>query len=121
MLNAQLQDASGTVSNASLEVKISSPLCAAVSCLPAADVFCPKEDSLRIECGLSRKGSVKVEIASAGEPDKVLRTLEGKAKDTVPVTLKWDGKDRKHGKSPGPQGHCLCHPVRLPCSRSGCL
>ena len=96
MLNAQLQDASGTVSNASLEVKISSPLCAAVSCLPAADVFCPKEDSLRIECGLSRKGSVKVEIASAGEPDKVLRTLEGKAKDTVPVTLKWDGKDRKH-------------------------
>ena len=36
------------------------------------------------------------EIASAGEQGNVLRTLEGKAKDTVPVVLKWDGKDRKH-------------------------
>ena len=95
-LTARLQDASGEVSEAILQVKVSPPLCAAVSCLPAADVFCPEKESLRIECGLSRKGSVKVDISSAAEPDKILRTLEGKAKDTVPVTLKWDGKDRKH-------------------------
>ena len=95
-LNARLEDVSGTVSEASLQIRVSSPLCAAVSCLPAADVFCPSEDALRVECGLSRKGTVKLEISSANEPDKVLRTLEGKAKDTVPVTLKWDGKNQKH-------------------------
>lgn len=94
-LSACLQDASGAVAETSVEVKVAQPLCAAVSCLPEADVFCPKEDALRVECGLSRKGGVRLEIASAEEPDKVLRTLEGKAKDTVPVTLKWDGKDRK--------------------------
>ena len=95
-MNALLRDSAGSVSETSLEFRVSAPLCAAVSCLPATDVFCPKDDVLRIECGLSRKGSVKLEVASAGAPDKVLRTLEGKAKDTVPVTLKWDGKDRKH-------------------------
>ena len=95
-LTARLQDAAGAVSEASLQVKVSSPLCAAVSCLPTADIFCPKEDALRIECGLSRKGTVKVDISSAEAPDVILRTLEGKAKDTVPVMLKWDGKDRKH-------------------------
>ena len=94
-LTACLRDASGAAAESSVEVKVAQPLCAAVSCLPAADVFCPKEDALRVECGLSRKGTVRLEIASAGEPDLVLRTLEGKAKDTVPVTLKWDGKDRK--------------------------
>ena len=99
-LNARLQDASGTVSEASVQIRISSPLCAAVSCLPDADVFCPKDGALRVECGLSRKGAVRVEIASAKEPDKVLRTLEGKAKDTVPVTLKWDGKNRKRKTLP---------------------
>ena len=65
-LNARLQDASGAVTEASLEIRVSSPLCAAVSCLPAADIFCPSEETLRIECGLSRKGTVKLEIASAG-------------------------------------------------------
>ena len=95
-LNARLLDDSGTVTETSLDIKVSSPLCAAVSCLPAADVFCPAEAALRIECGLSRKGTVRVEIASADEPDEILRTLEGKAKDTVPVTLKWDGKNKKH-------------------------
>ena len=114
MLNAQLKDTSGVVSDASLEIKISSPLCAAVSCLPAADIFCPKEDSLRIECGLSRKGSLKVEIASAGEPDNVLRTLEGKAKDTVPVVLKWDGKDRKHNLLPEGEYLLTAYSVTLP-------
>ena len=88
------------VSEASAEVKVSAPLCAAVSCLPVADVFCPKDEALRIECGLSRKGSVKVEISSAEAPDIVLCTLEGKAKDTVPVTLKWDGKDQKRKSLP---------------------
>ena len=95
-LNARLTDASGAVQEASLQIRVSSPLCAAVSCLPAADIFCPADESLRIECGLSRKGTVRVEIASAEEPDKVLRTLESKAKDTVPVTLKWDGRNQKH-------------------------
>jgi len=104
-LSARLVDASGAVSAASLTVRVASPLCAAVSCLPVADVFCPETESLRIECGLSRKGSVVVEIASAADPDTVLRTLEGKAKDTVPVVLRWDGKDRK--RAPLPEGEYL--------------
>lgn len=99
-LNARFSDASGSVAEASLQVKVTAPLCAAVSCLPAADLFCPRDDALRIECGLSRKGGVKVEIASAEQPDQVLRVLEGKAKDTVPVTLRWDGKDRKRNPLP---------------------
>ena len=95
-LNATLRDTSGAVSEATLQIRVSSPLCAAVMCLPAADIFCPKDEALRVECGLSRKGSVRLDIASAKAPDKILRTLQGKARDTVPVTLKWDGKDRKH-------------------------
>ena len=113
-LNARLLDAAGTVSEASLQIKVSSPLCAAVSCLPAADVFCPAYGALRIECGLSRKGSVKVEIASAEEPGKVLRTLEGKAKDTVPVTLKWDGKNQKHKTLPEGDYLLVAYSVNLP-------
>ena len=99
-LLAKLEDSSGGVTETSLEIKVSGPLCAAVSCLPAADVFCPEEEPLRIECGLSRKGAFRLEIASAEEPEKVLRTLDGKAKDTVPVSLKWDGKDRKRKALP---------------------
>ena len=95
-LRAVLEEASGETAEASLRLKVASPLCAAVSCLPAADSFRPKEEALRIECGLSRKGTVRLDIASAEAPDRVLRTLQGKAKDTVPVVLKWDGKDRKH-------------------------
>jgi len=104
-LNASLVLPSGEVSEASVRVKVGNPLCAAVSCLPAADLFCPAQGSLRIECGLSRKGSVKLEIGSAGEPGKVLRTLTGKAKDTVPVQLKWDGKDQS--RRPLPAGEYL--------------
>lgn len=92
-LKAVLRDPAGALSETSLRIKVSSPLCAAVSCLPAADAFCPSQGALRIDCGLSRKGKVFLEIASAQEPDRALRTLSGKAKDTVPVQLKWDGKD----------------------------
>ena len=112
-LKAVLSLPSGGVSEASVRVRVGNPLCAAVSCLPSADVFCPARGSLRIECGLSRKGSVKLEIASAAEPGKVLRTLTGKARDTVPVQLKWDGKDQK--RRPLPAGEYLLTAVTSAC------
>ena len=114
MLTARLRDSSGNVREASLQIRVSPPLCAAVSCLPAADIFCPAEENLRIECGLSRRGTVRVEIASADEPGKVLRTLEGKAKDTVPVTLKWDGKGKDHKSLPGGDYILTAYSVNLP-------
>ena len=113
-LTARLRDASGNVQEASLQIRISPPLCAAVSCLPTADIFCPAGDNLRIECGLSRRGTVRLEIASADEPGKVLRTLEGKAKDTVPVTLKWDGKGKDHKSLPEGDYILTAFSVNLP-------
>ena len=104
-LKASLEDPSGTVTEAELRIRVLTPLCAAVSCLPAADSFCPAQDDLRIECGLSRKGTVVLEIASAEEPDRVLRTLTKDAKSTVPVSLKWDGRDRQG--QPLPAGEYL--------------
>lgn len=104
-LKAVLQEPSGKTTETTLRVKVSSPLCAAVSCLPAADTFCPSQGVLKIECGLSRKGKVLLQIASADNPDQVLRTLSAKAKDTVPVQLKWDGKDQSH--NPLPTGEYL--------------
>ena len=95
-LRVSLQAYEGEDREVSVEARVANPLCAAVSCLPEADSFCPGSEILRIECGLSRKGKMKLEIASAEDPGKVLRTLQGKASDTVPVILKWDGKDRKH-------------------------
>ena len=92
-LKAVLEEDGGGTAEASLQVRVKNPLCAAVSCLPCADSFCPSDGALRIECGLSRKGSVLLEIASADQPDRVLRTLKAKAKNNIPVTLKWDGKD----------------------------
>lgn len=99
-LKAELREETGEVSQTTLRVKVSNPLCAAVSCLPAADLFCPSQGVLKIECGMSRKGTFRVEIASAEDPDRVLRVLEGKAKDNVPVQLKWNGKDRNRRSLP---------------------
>ena len=113
-LKACLVDASGDVAEASVRISVSAPLCAAVSCLPAADSFCPEAESLRVECGMSRKGSVRLEIASADAPDKVLRTLQGKAKDNVPVSLKWDGKDQKHRKLPAGEYILTAYSEALP-------
>ena len=64
MLKAVLEKQEGGVSESSLQVRVKTPLCAAVSCLPAADGFYPGQGDLRIECGLSRKGTVYLDIAS---------------------------------------------------------
>ena len=99
-LDAVLSLPSGEVSEASVRVMVDRPLCAAVSCLPGADLFCPAQGDLRVECGLSRGGSVKLEIASAEEPGKVLRVITGQAKDTVPVKLWWNGRDQERRRLP---------------------
>ena len=104
-LKAVLEKQEGGVSESSLQVRVKTPLCAAVSCLPAADGFYPGQGDLRIECGLSRKGTVYLDIASAGEPDRVLRTLTGKSGSTIPVQLKWNGKGRD--RRPLPAGDYL--------------
>lgn len=98
-LRARLADASGAVTETSLQIRIKDPLCTAVLCLPFADSFCPSDGDLRVDCGLSRKGTVVLTVASADEPDRVLRTLRQTASGSVPVTLKWDGRDQ--------QGHLL--------------
>ena len=99
-LNAALTLPSGEVSEASVRVRVDRPLCAAVSCLPGADSFCPAKGDLRIECGLSRGGNVKLEIASAEEPGKVLRVITGHAQDNVPVQLRWNGRDQGRHRLP---------------------
>lgn len=99
-LNAVLTLPSGEVSEASLQVTVDRPLCAAVSCLPGADLFCPDQGDLRVECGLSRGGNVKLEIASAEDPGKVLRVMTGHSKSTVPVQLRWNGRDQERRRLP---------------------
>lgn len=99
-LDAVLALPSGEVSEASVRVMADHPLSAAVSCLPCADLFCPAQGDLRVECGLSRGGIVKLEIASAEEPGKVLRVITGQAKGTVPAKLWWNGRDQERRRLP---------------------
>lgn len=95
ILRATLTTVSGRISETSCEARVSTPLCAAVLCLPQADTFCPAEGSLRVDCGLSRKGTVVLEIVSAEAPETVLRTFKKKVSGTVPITLQWDGTDQR--------------------------
>ena len=94
-LAANVTDEDGNVSGAEIKVRVEKPLCAAVYCLPAADRFCPSSgESLKVECGLSKKGTVILEIAAADEPDKVIQTIKEKTDGALPAQCKWDGKNK---------------------------
>ena len=101
-LRATLKGSDRTVEEAEIRLKIGSPVPAALCCLPAAQEFYPDgKHVLRIEVGVSAKGTYEVSIARKDNPGELVwnsrTTYNGRG---APMVLRWDGKGIDHRYCP---------------------
>ena len=92
-LEGTVTHADGSVETATVKTSIRSPRSAVVSVLPSSQAWYPdKNNQLKIDVTLSRKGHFVIELASAKNPGKVLWSVIGDNNTREPSVVLWNGR-----------------------------